>query len=178
MTILFILIAAHIFAMGGGEVIGKGETARTGSIPTADGVIGENEYAIDFDASKMKVALSINDGTIYFGLEGFTAGWIAIGFGSKGMHDSHILIGYVEDGTPHVSEQSGIGHSHKAADAGLLVSPVLAESDGITRCEGSLPLAGFIEEGDEYLDFIIACADSDGFTARHSFRRSFSVSLK
>jgi hypothetical protein len=164
--------------MGNQEVSVEEVLIQTDTIPVIDGGIEDNEYSVSIETSKIYVHLSMNNGTIYFGLEGQTTGWLAIGFGSMGMDKAHIVIGYLKDGQVSVKEQRGIGHGHKETDEIRLLEFSLIESGGTNVFEGAFSSNGLIPDGEEYLSLITACGNTDNFTSHHTFRKSLSVKLE
>jgi hypothetical protein len=136
-------------------------------VPTVDGVLGADEYSVTGTYGDMTLGASLSaDGkTLSLALAAPTPGWVSIGLGSSRMHNARMILAYDANGTVAVSEETGIGHSHKKAADPKVQSSSVHEADGTTTLEFTIPADGFT--GGKNLDLILAYGGRDDFTSMH-----------
>ncbi|MFW9996628.1 MAG: DOMON domain-containing protein [Candidatus Odinarchaeota archaeon] len=104
--------------------VGQVDTVTVSYLETAstsiaiDGVISLDEYPDSYydSVTEMTAYFAHNGSEIFVGLLSPTSGWVAIGFGPKGigMSGSNIIIGYVlPDGTAIMEDSYGEGWTHQ-----------------------------------------------------------------
>jgi hypothetical protein len=146
--------------------------------PTVDGKYTDGEYQLVVNGRGGFIALSRNGDSISFCVSFKTKGWVAIGFGSKVMNDSHMIIAFVHNGVPTISEQVGRDHTHSAADKPALVQKAVTETDAGTTLEGEIPLASIESTNAKTLPVIYAYSAADSLFAMHSYSNSIVVALE
>jgi hypothetical protein len=172
LVIPLLLLASLSLAAEGTLTLGQTKTA-----PRIDGVIGADEYAMNTDVGNMKLSLSWVGETLYVGVSGQTAGWVAVGLGSPRMNDAVMYIGAPDGGKGQLKVQKGAGHRHADLDGEAPGSYLLREADGQTSLELSVPAAAFIAAGQKQLDVIYAMGGAKVFAAMHKARYAAQVSL-
>lgn len=143
--------------------------------PVIDGVIAEGEYRFVEAKSGIRLASSLSsDGrTLYVAVSAATKGWVAFGVGSSRMNGAYMIIAYQEDGgAAVVSEETGVGHSHKP-NAQRVATAVVRERDGVTTLEAAFPTASFVQNGQ--VQAIAAIGSRDNLTSLHRARASFVI---
>lgn len=142
--------------------------ASGAAAPIADGRIAAGEYATSFERNGIKawVSLSADGATLYAAIEAPTAGWVALGLGSLKMNGAYMVLAYDASGTPFVSEETGVGFSHRPnADKRLLASAV-KEAGTATTLEIALPAKGLADGAS--LRMLLAYGTRDDRTSKHS----------
>ena len=67
-----------------------------------------NEYDHSIDLNEIKFLWKITEDSIHIKLSAKTTGWVGIGFNpSQEMKDANLILGYVKDGTPKVTDHFG-----------------------------------------------------------------------
>lgn len=143
--------------------------------PVIDGVIAEGEYRFAETKSGIRLASSLSaDGrTLFVAVSAATKGWVAFGVGSSRMNGAYMIIAYQEDvGAAVVSEETGVGHSHKP-NAQRVATAVVRERDGVTTLEASFPAASFVQNGQ--VQAIAAIGARDNLTSLHRARAAFVI---
>lgn len=149
--------------------------SATAQSPVVDGVIAEGEYRFVETKSGIRLASSLSaDGrTLHMAVSAATKGWVAFGVGSPRMNGAYMIIAYQDDaGTAVVSEETGVGHSHKP-NAQRVATALVRERDGVTTLEASFPAASYVQGGQ--LQAIAAVGGRDNLTSLHRARASFAV---
>jgi len=151
--------------------------------PTNDGRVESNEYQFSqsFSNDLFHLYWTVNDSTIYVGMVGQTAGWIAVGFDpTNAMLDADIIFGWVG------SEGAVILYDTYSLNAYGSNHPQdvdIGGSDDILTFNGSeessvttIEFSRYLATTDEYdnsipasgtVDIIWAVGDSDDFTSKH-----------
>ena len=142
--------------------------APSPKIPAADGTVSPGEYSYTSTQKDMTLHLSLSaDGkTLYAALEAPTAGWAAIGLGSRRMDGAFLVLGYDAAGTAAVREDTGVGHRHSANPNRILTAQGVRESGGKTTLEFALPAAP--HAAGSSLKLILAYGRRDDFTSIHA----------
>jgi len=194
-VVLFLVGVVFLSGCTGGRGYGTPSTTQTTQSETpiqlgewsADGIIGENEYAHELSLAGGKLTVYWrNDNTyLYMALKGQTSGWVAIGFEpTDKMKDADMVFGWVQDGNtvvidaystgtygPHPPDEQLGGSSDILEYAGK-------EENGVTIIEFKRKL----NTGDQYdkaftpgqkISFIFALADADDFTTKHNIARGY-----
>lgn len=84
----------------------------TAAVPILDGTIGRDEYGamMTFGGGKFKLYWSVDGDEIYFGLQGETTGWVALGLQpTRAMQDADMLMGWVDGGRASVLDAFSTG---------------------------------------------------------------------
>jgi hypothetical protein len=153
-------------------------TAAFAQVPLQDGTIKAGEYAFTEVKNGITIAASLSsDGkTIYMAVSAATKGWIALGAGSAKMNGSYMILAYQDDkGVRFVSEETGVGHTHKP-NAKNVAKAFVNEADGVTTLEAQFPAEAMVKDGK--LDAIAAFGARDDRTSMHRGRAVYSISLK
>lgn len=143
--------------------------------PALDGVIAEGEYRFVEAKSGIRLAASLSaDGsTLFVAVSGATRGWVAFGVGSPRMNGAYMILGFQEaGGRTVVSEETGVGHSHRP-NAQRVATTVVREQDGVTTLEASFPAAAFVQNGQ--VQAIAALGNRDDLTSLHRARAAFVI---
>jgi hypothetical protein len=165
------LVASGISASSNG----LRETTNT---TVVDGVIEPNEYSYSHEFKESTLYLNWNSGKVYIAFVAETKGWVGVGFGSTMMNNSHIHIGYVDNGNPVFKEQVGKGKTHTDTDTTYVQSFEMSEEKDDTTLELVFNESDIIQGGQQKIDFIIAYGKKDSFTQYHSgTREGFSVDI-
>ena len=142
--------------------------AAGAAAPKADGLMAAGEYATAFERNGIKAGISLSpDGsTLYAAIEAPTTGWVALGLGSLKMNGAYMVLAYDASGTPFVSEETGVGFSHRPnADKRLLASAV-KEAGTATTLEIALPAKGLADGAS--LKLLLAYGTRDDRTSKHT----------
>jgi hypothetical protein len=145
--------------------------------PVVDGVIDASQYGYSQDFGQMTLYFQRTADTLYIGVVGKTAGWVAVGLDSLKMNAAPIFMGFVQDGKAQFTTQMGAGHSHKDAAVTSVLSYAMTEKDGKTVLEVALKASLYISADQKELDVIYAIGPEKNFTAYHSFRGAIKVPL-
>ncbi len=143
--------------------------------PVLDGVIAEGEYRFVETKSGIRLAssLSADGSTLYVAVSGATRGWVAFGVGSPRMNGAYMILGFQETGgRTAISEETGVGHSHRP-NAQRVATAVVREQDGVTTLEASFPAAAFVQNGQ--IQAIAALGNRDDLTSLHRARAAFVI---
>lgn len=144
-------------------------------VPVLDGVIAGGEYRFVETKSGIRLAASLSaDGsTLYVAVSGATRGWVAFGVGSPRMNGAYMILGFQEaGGRTVISEETGVGHSHRP-NAQRVATAVVREQDGVTTLEASFPAAAFVQNGQ--VQAIAALGNRDDLTSLHRARAAFVI---
>ena len=151
---------------------------KTTNDTVVDGVVRPDEYSYSREFKDSTLHVNWSGGKVYIALTAKTEGWVGVGYGSKMMNNSYILIGYVDRGTPVFKEQVGRGHKHTDTDTQYVQSFEMSEKSGSTTLEMALDEDDIILSGQRSIDFIIAYGKNDSFSQYHGGEREgFSVSI-
>jgi hypothetical protein len=153
-------------------------SAAFAQAPLQDGVIKAGEYAFTETKNGITIAASLSsDGkTIYMAVSAATTGWIALGAGSAKMNGSYMILAYQDDkGVRFVSEETGVGYTHKP-NAKNVAQAFVNEASGITTLEAQFPAEAMVKDGK--LDSIAAFGTRDDRTSMHRGRAVYSISFK
>lgn len=150
----------------------------TSAAPLADGVVVEAEYPWKATLGDMRLslALSADLSTLHVALSAPTAGWTAVGLGSLKMNGAFMVLGYDDKGKRAISEQTGVLFGHRENKTAILRESAVAEKDGVTTLEFSLPAAGYFSTGS--LRLIVAYGRQDNFTSKHAKYAAAEIPLK
>lgn len=151
--------------------------APMGTAPKIDGTINAKEYAVTTGDATLQLSLSWIGDTLYVGVVGQTAGWVAAGLGSKAMNNAVMYIGFVTGAETQLKVQMGAGHRHSDTDTNAPLQYAMSESDGKTTLEVAVKAAGFISASQKNLDVIFAMGNADSFLSMHKTKASASISL-
>jgi hypothetical protein len=151
--------------------------SRTTTSAKTDGVISAKEYSLTTGGTDMQLSLSWIADTLYIGVTGQTAGWVAVGLGSPVMDTSIMYLGYVSGDKTSLKVQQGARHGHGDVDANAPLKYAMKEANGRTVMEIAVKAAWFIAQGQKELEVILALGGADSFTAMHRSRYSTVVSL-
>jgi len=152
--------------------------APSAAAPMADGAVGVAEYPWQAAIGDMQLwlSLSADSSTLHVALRAPTAGWAAVGLGSLKMNGAFMALGYDDKGKPAVSEQTGVMFGHKENKTAVLLKSAVAEKDGATTLEFSLPAAAYLSSGS--LKMILAYGKQDNFTSKHAKYAAVEVPFK
>ncbi|XP_033104846.1 DBH-like monooxygenase protein 1 [Anneissia japonica] len=76
----------------------------------------EHEVFLDRDEN-IKLLWSVEDDNITFEVRANTTGYVGIGFSTNGgMRGADIILGWVKEGTPYISDRHGIGNEEPVVD--------------------------------------------------------------
>ncbi len=153
-------------------------SAAFAQAPMQDGMIKPGEYAFTETKNGITIAASLSsDGkTIFMAVSGATKGWIALGAGSAKMNGSYMILAYQDDmGTRFVSEETGVGWTHKP-NAMNVAKAYVNELDGVTTLEAQFPAEAMVKDGK--LDSIAAIGGKDDRTSKHIGRAVYSIAFK
>lgn len=148
----------------------------TGRVDT-DGVISPGEYTATVTLPRAQVALKWSEQTLCIGLTAPTAGWVAVGLGSRRMDGSFIVMGYRKGDLAQLKIQKGSGHGHGDMPSDAMVSYAVGEKGVSTTMEVVLKAAQFIAAGQTGLELIVAFGATDSFVGLHRWRTPLAVSL-
>lgn len=124
-------------------------------------------------------------------LEGPSSGWVAVGFGgSYLMHDSNIIIGYVNGSSVNIRDDFGIDSNTHESDSNLqggeqnVSDKSGSESSGKTEIRFTIPLDSgdlwdvVLSEGQSY-NIVFICGEdgADDFTSAYKTITSKSITL-
>jgi hypothetical protein len=150
------------------------ELGRTNNETRVDGVVEPDEYSYAFKFKKAALYMNWRDETVYMAVTVRTKGWIALGYGSRVMNNSHIVIGYVGREEVVLREELGKGKGHGSADELHVRSYRMTEVSGITTLEIELDEGDVMEEGQKKLFFIVGYGSSDSLGQYHEGNRANS----
>jgi len=148
--------------------------------PLVDGVIDAKEYGYTKDFGRLTLHFRRTSDTLFIGVVGKTAGWVAVGLDSLRMDSALIFMGFVKDEEAQFKSQVGSGHTHKDSDAeiaGSVLSSAMKEEGGNTVLEVELKSAPYISKDQKELQVIYAMGAADVFTQQHTMRGSMKVPL-
>lgn len=145
--------------------------------PTADGILGADEYSFNgtYSGMKLGVSLSADRATLYLALEAPTTGWVALGLGSLTMNGAYIVLASVTNGQPVVSEQTGAGHGHSPNKEKKLAASAVRETNGTTVLEIALPAAAYASGNT--MQILMSYGAADSFVVKHSVHASAELSV-
>jgi hypothetical protein len=153
--------------------------------PTLDGSVATGEYAASFTDAKTGVTVSWQaDGqNLYVGLQSPGSGWIAAGFGKKGMRGSSMVIGSADESSQWtVREDLGKAfYRHGPVEKPKLVGGKVGLKDGKTVMEFVLPLAlssGRTIEPGKPVPFTLALHSTKPRLSKHSKKMSAQLLLQ
>ena len=133
----------------------------------------------------------VQDSDLEVELKGPSTGWIAVGFGGSYMlHDSNIIIGYVNGSSVSIRDDFGIDSDTHVSDSDLQGGEQNAsdksgsEGSGTTTISFSIPLDSgdlydnVLSEGQTY-NIVLACAadGADNFTADYTKISNTSIKI-
>ena len=146
--------------------------------PQADGAVGAAEYPwhAAIEDLQLWLALSADSSTLHVALRAPTTGWVAVGLGTLGMNGAFLVLGYDDKGKQVVSEQTGVPFGHRENKNSVLLKSAVAEKDGATTLEFSLPAAGYLSSGS--LKLIMSYGKQDNITLKHVKHVVAEVPLK
>jgi hypothetical protein len=171
----FILIAVLLTGVG---VLSFAQGLAVGTAkPVVDGVIDAAQYGYTQDFGQMTLYFQRTADTLYVGVVGKTAGWVAVGLDSMKMDAAPIFMGFVQDGKAQFTTQMGRGHSHQEAATSSVISYAMKEQGGTTVLEVALKASQYIAADQKELDAIYAIGPAKNFSAYHSFRGAMKVPL-
>ncbi|HWR10786.1 MAG TPA: DOMON domain-containing protein [Rectinemataceae bacterium] len=141
--------------------------APSAQVPVADGKIEAGEYSWHAAVKDMKLELSLSadSSTLYAALEAPTAGWVAVGLGSLRMNGAFMVMGYDNNGTRSVSEQTGAMFGHKENKTLKLRKSSVLEQNKVTTLEFAVPAAEYLSQSS--LKLLVAYGTPDNFTTKH-----------
>ena len=150
-----------------------------GAKPSVDGRVAAGEYATAFTDAKtgIRVSWQTDAQNVYVALESAMKGWVAMGFGARGMRDASMVIASTDkQGRWVVEEQMGKAlYRHSKVANAKLVSGVAGHVEGKSVLEFALPRAlsnGQTLTAGEPMPFILACHKSKTKLSKHSKRTS------
>jgi hypothetical protein len=146
-----------------------------GAKPSIDGRVAAGEYATTFTDAKTGIRVSWQADTqnVYVALESAMKGWVAMGFGARGMRNASLVIGFTDkQGRWVVEEQMGKAlYRHSKVANAKLVSGVAGHVEGKTVLEFVLPRSlsnGQTLTAGEPMPFILSCHKSKPKLSKHS----------
>jgi hypothetical protein len=156
-----------------------------GPTPSVDGRVAAGEYAATFTDVKtgLKVSWQADEQTMHVAIESGGRGWIAMGFGARGMRNTSMVLGFTDkQGRWAVEEQMGKAfYRHAKIETPKLVAGVAGVVEGKTVVEFALPRAlsnGQTVTAGEPMPFILACHKSKTKLSKHSARGSAALVLQ
>ncbi len=178
LTRIVIIGFVFLFLVAVGSFADSHGLKETSNKTTVDGVVESDEYSYSHEFKGSTLHANWNSGKVYIGFVADTKGWVGVGFGSTRMNNSHILIGYVDNGKAKFKEQIGKGNAHTDTDTSYVQSYELKEEKGKTTLEFVFNEGDIIQSGHSTIDFIIAYGKKDSFTQYHSgTREGFSLEI-
>jgi predicted small lipoprotein YifL len=149
-------------------------------VPAIDGVVKDGEYAQTFDFAPFKVWETRTKDVVRLAVSAKSAGWVAIGVGSRRMNSAEMFLGEVVNGKAIVTEQVGRGHGHRDADtASRLAVKSAVKRDGDTlTLELEFPAAKVAPADVKELSIILGLSGDPSFAAQHDVRRSAAIQLE
>lgn len=145
--------------------------------PTADGVVGQGEYAVEKTEGAIHLYASFDATKIYLAVTGDTTGWVAIGVDSLRMDGAKIFMGYFANGKQYFTSQVGVRHSHRETSDFSALSHAVGESNGTTTLEIVLDRSTYLEAGQTTLDVIYAMGSADSFGQYHTQRGATKLNV-
>jgi len=146
-----------------------------GAKPSVDGRVAAGEYAAAFTDAKtgIRVSWQTDAQNVYVALESAMKGWVAMGFGARGMRNASMVIGSTDkQGQWVVEEQMGKAlYRHSKVESPKLVSGVAGPVEGKTVLEFVLPRSlsnGQTLTAGEPMPFILSCHKSKTKLSKHS----------
>ena len=177
LTVAFVVL---LFLLAAGAA-GAQETTPVLLLSTgrteADGVISPGEYTTTVTLQRAQVSLKWSEQTLCIGMVAPTAGWVAVGLGSRRMDGSVIVMGYSKGELAQLKIQEGSGHGHLDMPSDAMLSYAVGEKGVRTTMEVVLKAAPFIAAGQTSLELIAALGASDSFAGLHRWRAPLTVSL-
>jgi hypothetical protein len=143
----------------------------------ADGVISPDEYTLTVTLPRAVVSLKWSEQTLCVGVTAPTAGWVALGLGSRKMDGALIVMGYRKGDLAQLKIQKGAGHGHGDTPSDAMLSYAVGEKGVSTTVEVVLKAGSVVAAGQTGLDMIIAFGATDSFAGFHRWRSPLSVSL-
>jgi hypothetical protein len=133
----------------------------------------------------------VQDGNLQVELDGPSTGWVAVGFaGSYMMHDSNIIIGYVNGSSVNIRDDFGIDSNNHVSDSALqggqqnVTDKDGSEGSGSTTIEFTTPLDSgdlydnVLAEGQTYNVIFICGADgADNYDSAYETLVSTSITI-
>ena len=169
---LLVLAAAAAFAQETPPVL----LQSTGRID-ADGIISPDEYSLSIPLPRARLALRWSQETLCIGITAPTAGWVAVGLGSRKMDGALIVIGYAKGSLAQLKIQKGSGHGHGDTPSEAMLAYAVTEKGATTTMELVLRASSVIGESQTGLDMIAAFGGSDSFSGLHRWRAPLAVAL-
>lgn len=167
------------------------ELPSTGTVPTVDGTIGEDEYPNTTTINAIQVWW-FNDGeSLSVALQAPTDGWVGIGLDPETMMmGADFKLGAVlEGGETRVTDAFGIGPSgpvhppdEELGGTDDIEESMVVTEDSVTRFEFRIPLDSGdendkpLEPGNTY-PIIVAYGPSDEYNAYHAFCQMGEITL-
>lgn len=150
--------------------------AVTAFAQTVDGTVVAGEYpkTVTVDSTKLSYALSADGATLFVAFEAPTAGWVSVGLGSLRMSGAYMVFGYVDNGVPAITEETGKGHGHSVNKDAKLLASAATESSGVTTLEFSVPAKDFAAS----LPVVLAFGKKDSRTSMHSWFGTATLQLR
>jgi hypothetical protein len=156
-----------------------------GPTPSVDGRVAASEYATTFTDAKtgLKVSWQADDQKVHVAIENGGRGWIAMGFGARGMRGASMVLGFTDkQGRWVVEEQMGKAlYRHAKIETPKLMAGVAGLVEGKTVLEFALPRAlsnGQTVTAGESMPFILACHKSKTKLSKHSAKSSAMLVLQ
>lgn len=153
--------------------------------PTLDGSIAPGEYAATFTDPKTGITVSwqADRQNLYVGLQSPGSGWIAAGFGRKGMKGNSMVIGWAdESGQWTVQEDLGkVFYRHGPVEKPKLLGGKVGLKEGKTVMEFVLPLvlsSGRTIEAGKPVPFTLALHTTKTRLSKHSKKTSAHLLLQ
>jgi hypothetical protein len=145
--------------------------------PVVDGKLGASEYRFKESAKGMDyaVALSADGNLLTVAIKAQTGGWVALGFGSRKMDGSWIVMGYETSAGAKIGEMLGKGHFYGAAKESRVLKSAVQEEGGTTVLEVQVKAATFVKEGK--LALILAFGKKADFLSIHSAYLSVEIDV-
>ncbi len=172
---LVVVTVAVVAATGAPPEAPHALPLTSGPTPSIDGRVAAGEYAATFTDAKtgVRVSWQADAQNIYVGLESTHPGWVAIGFGARGMRGASMVIGCTDKhGRWTVEEQMGKAlYRHARVANPKLIAGVAGRVGGKTVIEFALPRAlsnGQTIAAGEPMPFILACHKSKTKLCKHS----------
>jgi hypothetical protein len=180
MNKLTLVVAALLLVLAAGAAAAQDAppvlVLSTGRVDT-DGVVSPGEYTLSVTLPRAVVSLKWSEQTLCVGVTAPTAGWVALGLGSRKMDGALIVMGYRKGDLAQLKIQEGAGHGHRDTPSDAMLSYAVGEKGVSTTVEVVLKAPSVITAGQTRLDMILAFGATDSFAGLHRWRAPLSVSL-
>ena len=163
-----------------GVYASDGSLGITDVKPTADGVIGSNEYSYASATGNGEMLLYLNrtGNVLSVAVSAKTTGWVSAGIGGMKMDGAVIFIGFVKGTEATFGVEDGKGHGHASSKSAAALSYAMSESGGVTVLEFEVASDEYIGKSDTSIELILGYGAADNLRAYHKYRTAVTVPLE